>query len=143
MRAETKFRRHEVHHDSTVEGVACNGHARSSNDGISAGPFSAWTKMGQREVAGAASEVADQNQLGVVQLGFVLIGGGDWLEFECHFGKAGQVGCCSEPVDCQRLVRFGFRSRKAYGPSDYDAVRSNAELFDHSCSQTPEDDGDQ
>ena len=61
MRAKAEFRRHQVHHDSAVERVAGNGYARSSDDGISAGLFSAGTKVGQREVACSTSKVAYQN----------------------------------------------------------------------------------
>ena len=98
-----------------------NRYARSTDDRISAGLFSAWTKMRQREVACSTSEVSDQNQLIVVQLGFILICGRDRFEFECNFGKAGQIGRRSEPVECQSLVPFVFSSGKADRPADHDA----------------------
>src|SRR6185369_9297312 len=129
MRAKTQFRRHQIHHDSAVKGVARDCDTRSAHDGVSAGLSSTWTKLGQREVTCATTEVADQNQLVVIELSFILVCGGYWFQFECDFGKAGQIGCCSEPVDSQSFVLFGISSSKADGPADYDAGSWHIELF--------------
>lgn len=88
MRAEAQFRRDQVHHDSAVEGVARNGYARSADDGSSTSPFSTGAKVRQREVTCSTPKVSYQNQLIVIQLGFILVCGGDWFQLECGLRKS-------------------------------------------------------
>src|SRR6266702_6208670 len=43
-----------------------------------------WSHMQQRKITGAAAEVANHNQLIVIEGGLIGVGGGDGLHFEFH-----------------------------------------------------------
>ena len=71
-------------HDFGVEGIAGKADAFVAEE-LTFGAADAQ----QRKVTGAAAEVADDDELFMVERAFVMVGGGDGLEFKVDLLEAG------------------------------------------------------
>ena len=78
-----------------------------------------WPDAEEREVAGTASEVRDQDKFIVIQSSLVIVGGADRFVFEGCFLKAGALHGGFEASQGKFFVLGGLRSRKSHGTADY------------------------
>src|SRR5580692_5024515 len=87
------MRRNEMPHDLGIEGVSGDRNSGVTEQ-VSGSPSSASNARAdadQREVAGAAPKVSDQNEFVVFEGRFVEMGRGNRLHFEVNCFKPGQV----------------------------------------------------
>src|ERR1044072_3021363 len=98
MRAEAEFWRPEPHHDATVERVAGDCAARGAEHGTTTSFLSAWSKTSKREVARAAAEVSDQNQLVAIELRLILVSGSDRPQLKRDLLEPGELSRSRQPL---------------------------------------------
>ena len=118
--AAAEQRRHAVAHELAVEGVARDVHAVVAEDRAGAPSARAGADAQQREVAGAAAEVADQEQLVALEAALVVAGGADRLVLEAR--RRGSPRCtsaCAQARERERVVLVARGAHEAHRPPDH------------------------
>src|SRR5207249_1205878 len=111
--------------------------------GHSASLTDAWPGVQQRKVAGAAAEIADQNQLVMVERGFVIMSRRHRLQLEYHTLVAREAKGRGEALLGKTVILVCFRADKTYRPPYYGCVNADLELILGFFTQVPENPGDQ
>src|SRR5271155_4954711 len=91
LRSGSQGRRDKVPDNLCVEGISCNAHASVPYDVAwdSASFADGRAYMNQGKITGATAEIANKNELIMIQRGFVIMSGGHRLHFEVYGMKAG------------------------------------------------------
>src|SRR5581483_4165119 len=97
----------------------------------------------QREVAGAAAEVADHHQFVMVKSGFVMVGGAHGLVLEYDLVKARDAQRFFQAVERVLIIRFRLcaneADRAAYDDSPGDwtdlFLRANTNVGENACNE--------
>ena len=102
------------------------------NSGLSAPPRLQPAHSGsdpkQRKIAGAAAEIADQDEFVVVKRGFVMMGGGNGLQFKSHFFEAGGEKSFRQPVNRKKVVFFLSGAHEIDRAAHHCRINGDAEL---------------
>ena len=123
--ASPEPRRDQVADDPLVERVARHRHAIGADDvgGAAAAGADAGPDRDDREVAGAAAEVADENQLVALQPRLVRVRGGDRLVLEDDFVEAGEADRRHQPIRRERVELGIGRNREVHRAAEDDPPR--------------------
>ncbi len=142
---EPEERGHHVAHDATVEGVAGQRHPVGAEDRVLATrlPAQRGTDPEQREVAGAAAEVGDQDELVALEIALVVVGRRDRLVLEDHVGVArvaeGRAQSRERKLDGGLVGGVG----EAHRASHHDAPGKRVAALLGLLAQAAQDDADQ
>ena len=122
--------RNQAAHDARIEGVARQSHAAVAQQvcGTASAPTHSRPHVQQRKVAGAAAEVADQDQLVVVERRFVGIGRGHRLHLELHLLVAGELKRMAQTAQRVGFVLAVFRACKMHRTPHRGVAHRHAKL---------------
>ena len=129
FRAHAEPRRHELADDLPVERVAGNGHAVIADNVFlgAAAPFHAGTDVQNRKIARAAAEIADQNQLILLQRPLVAVRRRNRLVLEHNLVKAALLDGFQQARQREPIVAVVLRVREMDRPPHDDAARHRRE----------------
>ena len=131
--------------DLGVEGISGEAEAGIAQQ-VSGGAAAAQnrgTNSQQREVAGAAAEVSNQNELVAVERGFVVARGGDGLQFKLDRFESRGVQRFRQALLGVSIVVVSFGADELHGASDDGGVDAQSELRFGIPPQVFEDAGDE
>src|SRR5579859_5179705 len=100
------------------------------------------TNADKRKVAGAATEVANKNQLVMLERGFIKMGGGNRLQLELYRFVSGEMKCRLETGLGVDVISFFFRPDKMYGPANHSGSNRGSKLEFSFFAQVPQNAGD-
>src|SRR4051794_3030264 len=99
--------------------------------------------MDERKIAGAAAEVADQNQLVVIERGLVIVSRGHGLHFELNLRETGHPEGFAQTALRESVIVFSFGADKPDRASDDGGIHRDAELLFGLVFQIPQNARDQ
>ena len=145
LAAHAEPRRDQVADDPLVEGVAGDRHAVSADDvrGTAAALAHAGADRDDREVAGAATEVADQDPLVARQPRLVGVGGGDRLVLEDDLLEAGEPDGREQPPGGKGVELGVRRVGEVHRPPEDDPPRRRPRREAEPVAHVPADQPDQ
>src|SRR5580698_1911308 len=88
-----------------------------------------WANSKQRKVAGPTAEVSNQNQLIVIERGFVIARSGDRLQLKFQGFEARLAERLSEAVLGVLIVGVGFGADELHRPAHHCGIDANTELI--------------
>src|SRR6266567_1187170 len=137
--------RDQLAHDASVKGVAGEPHATVAEQVIRSPAAAAdrGANANEGEVAGAAAEVADEDELVVIEGGLVGIGGGDGLELEAHLLEAGNSEGFAQAFDCEGVVLFSLGADEAHRTANGGGAEGAVELLFSVLAEVAQDAGDE
>ena len=145
QRVRSQRRRHQLPHNPRIECIS-----RQPKPAVAEQVFrraSARTNPGanmqQREVAGAAAKVADQDQLVMVQCGLIGVCRRDRLHLEVHGLEPGMKKCLPQSPCCKGIVIGVVCAHKPHGPAYSGMTNRLAKLPLRVLSKVCEDARDQ
>lgn len=97
----------------------------------------------EREVTGAAAEVADEDEFVAIEGGFMGVGSGDGLEFKIDMLEAGDGKSFAKTRDGELIVVLIVGADEAHGTADDGGVNRLAELLFSGFAQVFEHAGDE
>jgi hypothetical protein len=135
--------------DLRIEGISRQAHSGITHDAARASIPStsilsnAGANVNQREIAGAAAEIANEDEFVVIERRLIVMSGGHGLHLELY----GFVARCAEggaqsPLRIDVVVR-ALGSHKVNRPSDDGRLDLDSKLIFPQLSQVPKNSGDQ
>src|SRR5579871_2063949 len=100
------------------------------------------TNADKRKVAGAATEVANKNQLVMLERGFIIVSGGNRLQLELYRFVSRELKCRLETGLGVDVISFFFRPDKMYGPTNHSGSNRGSKLEFSFFAQVPQNAGD-
>src|SRR6266550_8454294 len=130
FRAQAEHRRNQAAHQLAVEGVAGDAYAVSAEDLARRFSLSqpAGLQLYEREIAGAATEVGDENRFLMVESPLVLICCGHGLGQKVYFIKSRVAKSAAQSVDGEFIVDGIFGAAEVHGTADNKLASQVAEL---------------